>query len=104
MCYVHFKRSPSPYVWIHFCIRCSTASLDGKELIMHDARMDLQILGEFGLRDAKIFDTQIAYMMINCGPRIGLGDLLKELLGVAVDKSQQTSDWYVSHGRHILIN
>eukprot|EP00041_Stephanoeca_diplocostata_P014857 m.280876 g.280876 ORF g.280876 m.280876 type:complete len:503 (+) comp19830_c0_seq4:222-1730(+) len=71
------------------------ATLNGKELIMHDARMDLQILWELGLQDVQVFDTQIAHMMVNCGPRIGLGDLLKELLDVEIDKSQQTSDWRI---------
>lgn len=63
--------------------------------VLHSARQDLEIF--FHLRQAPpcpVFDTQRAAALLGQGEHIGYADLVKQLLGVELDKSQTRTDWH----------
>jgi ribonuclease D len=63
--------------------------------VFHAGREDVRLLSRAtGATDfAGIFDTQIAAAFLGHGLSIGYGRLVKELLGVELDKSSQFTDW-----------
>jgi len=63
------------------------------ELIIHDADFDRRACRQlFGWVLRRVFDTRVAAQF--CGMRhIGLADLIRELLGLQIDKSFQKGDW-----------
>lgn len=74
-------------------LRDALRVLHEKELLVHAATMDIQILRSFGLEPSRIFDTQIAYAFLDCGMRIGLGPLVESLTGLVLEKGESISDW-----------
>ena len=67
----------------------------GTVKLMHFARFDVAILQHsLGITVAPVRCTKIAAKLVRTfTERHGLRDLCKELLGVEVNKQQQTSDW-----------
>ncbi len=64
-----------------------------KHLIMHGSDFDLRLLHDLcGFRPKSIFDTMLAAQLLG-RQRIGLGSLLEDHFGVAVDKSGQKANW-----------
>jgi len=64
-----------------------------KHLLMHGSDFDLRLLHDLsGFRPKSIFDTMLAAQLLG-RPRIGLGSLLEDHFGVAVDKSGQKANW-----------
>ena len=63
--------------------------------IFHFARFDLAIIKKFlGVSCENIFCTKIASKLVRTyTDKHGLKDLCKELLGIDLNKSQQSSDW-----------
>jgi len=63
--------------------------------IFHFARFDITTLKyHLKIQVAPIFCTKIASKLIRTyAPRHGLKDLLKEMVGVELDKTSQSSDW-----------
>ncbi|MEM8502948.1 MAG: ribonuclease H-like domain-containing protein [Cyanobacteria bacterium P01_D01_bin.1] len=63
--------------------------------IFHFARFDLATLQHhLGIVTAPVFCTKIASKLVRTySPSHGLKSLVKELAGVELDKSQQSSDW-----------
>ena len=62
--------------------------------ILHAARQDMEIF--FHLRNAlpsPVFDTQIAALLLGFPDQIGYGNLVKEMLGIELDKLQSRTDW-----------
>ena len=62
--------------------------------VMHAARQDLEIL--FNIRGsvpAPVFDTQIAALLLGYPDQIGYGNLVKETLGVSLEKKHTRADW-----------
>jgi ribonuclease D len=62
--------------------------------VMHAARQDMEIF--FHLRGAAptpVFDTQIAALLLGYPDQIGYGNLVRELLGVNLDKLHTRADW-----------
>jgi ribonuclease D len=63
--------------------------------ILHDGRQDLAILarasGAVAVRG--VLDTQIAAAFLGHGGSVGYAALVRDLLGVELDKSSQVSDW-----------
>jgi ribonuclease D len=62
--------------------------------VLHAARQDLEIF--FALRGAipqPLFDTQIAATVLGHGDQVSYGALVKETLGVELDKSHARTDW-----------
>ena len=68
--------------------------------IFHFARFDVAVLKHYLEVDtANIYCTKIASRLVRTyTDRHGLKDLVKELLGIELDKQQQSSDW----GAHVL--
>src|SRR5882757_493666 len=64
-----------------------------KHLIMHGSDFDLRLLHDLcEFRPKSIFDTMLAAQLLG-RQRIGLGSLLEDHFGVAVDKSVQKANW-----------
>jgi ribonuclease D len=69
------------------------AKLAQKHLVMHGSDFDLRLLRDLcGFRPKSLFDTMLAAQLLN-RPRVGLGSLLEEHFGLAVDKSGQKANW-----------
>jgi ribonuclease D len=68
--------------------------------IFHYARFDVAVLKQYlGVDTAPIYCTKIASKLTRTyTDRHGLKDLIKELLGIDLNKQQQSSDW----GAHVL--
>jgi len=62
--------------------------------VMHAARQDLEIL--YNIQDSvpvPVFDTQIAALLLGYPDQIGYGNLVKETLGVSLEKKHTRADW-----------
>lgn len=62
--------------------------------VLHAAHQDLEIF--FEMRDAvpaPIFDTQIAATLLGQGEQVGYGALVKEVLGIELEKGHARADW-----------
>lgn len=62
------------------------------EWIIHAASQDLPCLAEIGMTPAQLFDTELAARLLNY-PRVALGTMLTELLGVRLLKEHSAADW-----------
>ena len=61
--------------------------------ILHAARQDLEVLWPVVGAVQNIFDTQVAAALIGLPAQIGYADLVSELLGIHLHKSQTRTDW-----------
>lgn len=68
------------------------AALTGPEWVLHAANQDLACLAEVGLHPAKLFDTELAGRLAGL-PRVGLGPMVEQLLGLALEKGHGAADW-----------
>jgi len=64
------------------------------EWVLHAASQDLACLREVGLSPGTIFDTELAARLLGL-PRVGLGTVVRELLGIHLAKEHSASDWSV---------
>jgi DNA polymerase-1 len=66
------------------------ATLEGKQLIMHNAKFDLQVLkrNDIDLYGNPIFDTMIAHQLLDENERHGLKHLATTILGAEVQMEQ----------------
>jgi ribonuclease D len=71
--------------------RLSAAVSDG-EWVIHAANQDLRCLYEVGLVPQALFDTELAARLLGF-PRVALGTMIEELLGVRLLKEHSASDW-----------
>lgn len=62
------------------------------EWVIHAASQDLPCLYEVGLVPRRLFDTELAARLLNY-PRVALGTMIEELLGVRLLKEHSASDW-----------
>ncbi len=62
------------------------------EWIIHAASQDLPCLYEVGLIPRTLFDTELAARLLGY-PRVALGTMIEELLGVRLLKEHSASDW-----------
>ena len=62
------------------------------EWVIHAASQDLPCLYEVGLVPTTLFDTELAARLLNY-PRVALGTMIEELLGVRLLKEHSASDW-----------
>jgi len=67
-------------------------ALAGTEAVLHAASQDLSCLAEIGYRPRRLFDTELAGRLLGY-PRVGLGTLVEEVLGLALEKSHSAADW-----------
>ncbi len=69
-------------------------ALAGARVIGHALSSDLRILADaYGELPREIFDTQVAAAFVGYGLSISLLDLVRDLCGVTLRKSQTVSDW-----------
>ncbi len=68
------------------------AAIGGEEWVLHAASQDLACLREVGLDPARIFDTELGARLAGL-PRVGLGTVVEELLGIHLAKEHSAADW-----------
>lgn len=68
------------------------AAISDTEWIIHAASQDLPCLAEIGMTPQHLFDTELAARLLNY-PRVALGTMLTELLGVRLLKEHSAADW-----------
>ena len=70
--------------------------LDGplaeSEWVLHAANQDLPCLAEVGIRPRRLFDTELAGRLAGL-PRVGLGPLVEQMLGLHLRKGHGAADW-----------
>jgi ribonuclease D len=67
-------------------------ALTGPEWVLHAASQDLACLAEVGLVPSRLFDTELAGRLAGL-PRVGLGPLVEQLLGLRLEKGHGAADW-----------
>jgi ribonuclease D len=67
-------------------------AMDGLEWVLHAASQDIPCLAEVGLRPTVIFDTELAGRLLGY-PRVGLGSIVAEVLGLSLEKGHSAADW-----------
>jgi ribonuclease D len=67
-------------------------ALSGPEWVLHAASQDLSCLAEVGLAPTTLFDTELAGRLAGL-PRVGLGPLVEQLLGLSLEKGHGAADW-----------
>jgi ribonuclease D len=69
-------------------------ALDDTTVVGHALSSDLKIFADkFGCVPGKIFDCQVAASFLGYGMQISLADLVRDLTGIRLAKSQTVSDW-----------
>ena len=68
------------------------AAVSDAEWVIHAAGQDLPCLYEVGLVPTTLFDTELAARLLGY-PRVALGTMIEELLGVRLLKEHSASDW-----------
>ncbi len=63
-----------------------------EEWVLHAATQDLTCLREVGIDPQRIFDTELAARLLGM-PRVGLGSVVEELLGIHLAKAHSAADW-----------
>ena len=66
--------------------------LAGSEWVLHAANQDLPCLAELGMRPRTLFDTELAGRLAGL-PRVGLGPLVEQMLGLGLAKGHGAADW-----------
>jgi ribonuclease D len=67
-------------------------ALIGPEWVLHAASQDLACLAEVGLVPSTLFDTELAGRLLGL-PRVGLGPMVEQLLGLSLEKGHGAADW-----------
>ena len=62
------------------------------EWILHAATQDLPCLREIGMTPTRLFDTELAGRLAGF-PRVGLGAMVENVLGFALEKGHSAVDW-----------
>ncbi|GAA4264857.1 ribonuclease D [Frondihabitans peucedani] len=68
------------------------AEIRDEEWVLHAASQDLACLREVGLDPTRIFDTELGARLAGM-PRVGLGAVVEELLGIHLAKEHSAADW-----------
>ena len=62
--------------------------------VMHSGRQDMEIFFHLrGTLPSPVFDSQIAALLLGYQEQIGYGNLVKELLGIELEKLHTRADW-----------
>ena len=68
------------------------AAIGEDEWVLHAASQDLPCLRELGMTPTRIFDTELAGRLLG-HPRVGLGPIVEEVLGLSLEKGHSAADW-----------
>ncbi|PJJ72347.1 ribonuclease D [Diaminobutyricimonas aerilata] len=63
-----------------------------EEWVLHAASQDLACLREVGLEPTRLFDTELGARLAGL-PRVGLGTVVEDLLGIHLAKEHSAADW-----------
>jgi ribonuclease D len=66
--------------------------LRGVEWVLHAANQDLPCLADVGMHPDLLFDTELAARIAGL-PRVGLGAVVENLLGLSLAKEHSAADW-----------
>ncbi|RST20288.1 ribonuclease D, partial [Streptomyces sp. WAC04770] len=69
-----------------------STALTGSEWILHAATQDLPCLRDIGMSPTSLFDTELAGRLAGF-PRVGLGAMVENVLGYALEKGHSAVDW-----------
>ena len=69
-------------------------ALADTEAVLHAANQDLPCLSDLGYRPRHLFDTELAGRLLGY-PRVGLGTLVEEVLGLTLEKTHSAADWSI---------
>jgi len=64
------------------------------EVILHASTQDLPCLRELGINPLRLFDTELGARIAGF-PRVGLGPLVENLLGIGLAKEHSAVDWSI---------
>ncbi|HET8616685.1 MAG TPA: ribonuclease D [Actinomycetales bacterium] len=67
-------------------------SLRGVEWVLHAANQDLPCLADVGMHPDLLFDTELGARLAGL-PRVGLGAVVENLLGLSLAKEHSAADW-----------
>ena len=67
-------------------------ALTGAEWVLHAATQDLPCLRDIGMTPTSLFDTELAGRLAGF-PRVGLGAMVENVLGYALEKGHSAVDW-----------
>ena len=67
-------------------------AISAEEWVLHAASQDLACLREVGLEPTHIFDTELGARLAGL-PRVGLGTVVEDLLGIHLAKEHSAADW-----------
>ena len=90
-----FRRGAGTYLFDPPAIGSFTELNDvikDEEWILHAASQDLTCLREVGLDPTRLFDTELGARLAGL-PRVGLGTVVEELLGIHLAKEHSAADW-----------
>ncbi|MDQ6656650.1 MAG: HRDC domain-containing protein [Actinomycetota bacterium] len=73
-------------------LRILDPALAPAEWVLHAAGQDLPCLAEIGIRPRTLFDTELAGRLAGL-PRVGLGPLVEQMLGLTLQKGHGADDW-----------
>lgn len=63
-------------------------------ILLHAGRQDLEVIFQAsGTIPAPVFDTQLAAALCGYGDQVGYANLVKDVLGITLDKSMTRADW-----------
>jgi ribonuclease D len=65
----------------------------GPVKVLHATRQDQEVLWPVVGAVGPLFDTQVAAALVGLPAQVGYGDVVRELLGVELHKSQTRTDW-----------
>ncbi len=83
----HPKEALSPFI----NLLCDPNTLK----VFHCARQDIEVLYQLAHKmPVAIFDTQIATLFLKLGEMAGFARVVKETLGITIDKSQTRTNWH----------
>jgi ribonuclease D len=95
---VQLRRAGSGTVLIDPIACPDLSSLDAAmaevEAVLHAASQDLPCLAEIGYQPRELFDTELAGRLLGY-PRVALGTMLEEVLGLRLAKEHSAADWSV---------
>jgi ribonuclease D len=69
------------------------AQAPGITKIIHAARQDLEVLEPVLGRVAPLFDTQVAAALCGFSAQVGYAELVREILGLTLHKTETRTDW-----------
>ncbi len=90
-----FRRGAGAFLFDPIAIGDFTELQDAivdEEWLFHAASQDLPCLQEVGLVPTRIFDTELGARIAGF-PRVGLGAVVEQLLGITLAKAHSAADW-----------